>query len=189
MAEPNPVRTLKSHAVIDQTDPQSSICERADVPHRMQSIKTNSEMVPYVEQCANCSWVDGASLNWWGHEILKRALSERAGRIAVAAETEPFAFVQSSHEDLTIEEVLGQALGAASMCWMEIRKIEGLEFDSTRAKAIYEALIREVSRFHRLDLEDAASRAVDSVKDLLPERWIGAEETLLNIRKAVEGRK
>src|SRR4051812_29946605 len=114
---PNPVRSLESHGIQDQSDDAFAVVyENCD--HHMISIKVNSESIPYVERCSHCGWIDGASLEWWGHNIIKTSLSERAGRIALAAETEPFAFVQGSDgEDLTLEEILGQALGAASMCW------------------------------------------------------------------------
>jgi hypothetical protein len=149
MTQPNPVRTLESHAVTDQTGEDGrdwSVCPGYD-EHYMFSVKTNSSKVPFVEICARtetCGWIDGASLDWWADNAVKSSLTARAGRIAVASETNPFQFVQGSDQDLTLQEILGQALGAASMCWDP--KPESQVFESTRAAQVYRALQREVDR-------------------------------------------
>lgn len=187
---PDSARTMESHGVVDQTGEDFPMCDPSQ--HYMRSIKTGSDMVPWVEQCATCLWVDNRALEQSGHSIIKRSLSERASRIAVSVESEPFAFVQSSREDLTLEEVLGQALGAASVCWENRALLGAGTFDSTRAKAIYEALMCEVGRFQRLALSDAATRAVDEVQRLLNHDGIRpnehlSEQALTPLRKAVEG--
>jgi hypothetical protein len=120
-------------------------CNNNDREHEMQSVKLNSDtVVGYIERCRRCGWIDEKSLQWWVEDAIKRNTSQRAKRIAVAAESQPFQFVQHPDEDLTLEEILFQALGAASMCWEHPEKAG--TFDSTRAKAIGEALLREVNR-------------------------------------------
>jgi hypothetical protein len=147
------VATFESHGVEDQTseewsDKKSCLRPGQPVPpsarsHHMISVKTASPKVPYVEQCTDCSWIDPASLEWWADSAVKNSLNERARRIAVAADTEPFSFVNSAGApEPDLDEILGQALGAASMCW--VGGTGDLEFDSTRAKAIWEALRTEV---------------------------------------------
>lgn len=156
--QPNPVRTLESHGVEDQIADdwlEVKSCSPDGTDHHMISIRTNGELVPYVERCRDCGWIDGASLNWWAQDAIKNQLSERAQRMAVASDTDPFAFVQSAHEDLDLHEVLGQALGAASTCWSEKQLFNVGEFDGSRATAVYEALVREVQRFQRLEVEQA----------------------------------
>ena len=105
------------------------------------------EKVRWVESCSLCGWIDAAALDGWADNAIKEALSGRAQRIAVAAETEPFAFVQRSDEELTIAEIAFQSLGAASMCW-EPRPSTQV-FDSTRAKQIGERLLAEIERYAR----------------------------------------
>lgn len=106
--------------------------------------RSAGQKVRWVEICSLCGWIDGAALDGWADNAIKESLSARAARMAVAAETQPFAFVQSSGEDLTLEEILFQALGAASMCW--VGGTGELEFDSTRAKEIGLAVVSEVNR-------------------------------------------
>ncbi len=53
--------------------------------------------------------------------------------------TEKFEFVTASDEPLTVQGAVFQAIGAASACWGNLAGA-GV-FDSTRAKAIGEALI------------------------------------------------
>lgn len=137
---PNPIRTLESHGVFEN----GSTGKQGECKHYMVSIRTGGERVMYVEQCVKCQWIDPASLDWWAENAIKLAGSDRAKRIAASASTEPFAFVQQEGEELTLTEILYQALGAASMCW-EHPDRAGI-FDSTRAKMIGEALEREVRR-------------------------------------------
>lgn len=139
----------ESTGVKDQTVGDWSTCPEYDgEPHNMVSVKTNSLKVQFVEQCERCGWIDGSSLNWWADNAAKLALTPSAGRIAIAAELEPFQFVQNSDgDDLTLEEILGQALGAASMCWKP--RPHEQEFDSVQARRIYVALQAEVERHAR----------------------------------------
>ncbi len=151
-------------------------------PHHMVSLSAG-KAVRFVEICSLCDWIDGEALDGWAENFLKEQLSARAQRIAVAIETEPFAFVQRSDEDLTLEEVIGQALGAASTCW--VGGTGDREFDSARAKEVMTALLGEVRRFQRLALEDAATRAVELAKANHAHTSSGSY--FAAIRKAVEG--
>lgn len=158
---PNPVRTLESHGVEDQTSDEwkaKKSCLRDGGTHHMISVKTDSELVRYVEQCTDCSWIDPASLTWWAENAIKVSMSKRAQRIAIAASQTPFAFIQTSGEDLTLEEIIFQALGAASMCW--IGGNGDLEFDSSRAKEIGLAVMREVDRAMHLVQHKGRTEAV-----------------------------
>jgi hypothetical protein len=172
----------ESLGVQDQTDEAfAAVYENCD--HRMVSIKTGSEMVPWVERCQDCGLIDPRALEQVGHQIVKKSLSERASRIAVATETEPFAFVQSVHEELDLPEVLGQALGAASVCWEERALFGAGTFDESRARAILIALTREVERFQKLALEDAATRVLGFIharSGVVPEKELPA------LRRAIE---
>lgn len=172
--QPNPIRTLKSHGVEDQNSEKwhkTKCCE--SVEHHMISVRTNSRLVPFVEQCTDCSWIDGTSLDWWAEDASKRALSDRAQRIAVATETEPFAFVQSTGQRLELDEVLLQALAAASMCWESVASAG--KFEDQRAGDILVALRAEVQRFIRLAVRVALSSplnkpigAIDEPMQLIP---------------------
>jgi hypothetical protein len=166
MTQPNPVRTLESHGVIDQTGDDGkdwSTCPNYDgAEHQMRSINTNSRYVQYVEQCSTCLWIDPASLTWWAENAIKVSIGERAQRIAISTTTEPFAFAQPRSEDLDLDEILGQALGAASMCW--VGGTGDREFDSSRARAIWEALKREVGRFSSIEHKE--------VQDLMHEQYL-----------------
>lgn len=58
---------------------------------------------------------------------------------------EPTVREGDSPEELPIEEWIGQALGAASMCWRAPKGVTGsLTFDSTEAARIAKALERQV---------------------------------------------
>lgn len=153
----NPVRTFESHGVEDQTSEEwnaKKSCigrpHNPDAPaetynHHMISIKTGSPKVPYVEQCTDCAFVDPSALEWWADNAVKLSLNDRARRIAVATDTEPFSFVNSTdHPDLDLDEILAQAMGAVSMCWDP--RPHNAVFDSTCAKAIWTALAAEVDK-------------------------------------------
>jgi hypothetical protein len=190
MTLPNPVRTLKSHGVEDQTsedwNAKKSCIGRprnSDVPaeaytHHMLSVKTWSTKVPYVEVCTDCGWIDGASLEWWADNAIKNSLNERARRIAVATETEPFAFVQGSDGDLDLTEILGQALGAASVCW--VGGTGPLEFDSVRAARIFTALRGEIARQFDLERENAGTRLAQWMRNSF------SDGTIAEARRIVE---
>jgi hypothetical protein len=115
--------------------------------HHMVS-HSAGEKVRWVERCSLCGWIDAAALDGWVDHAIKEQMTKRAQRIALAAESEPFSFHQSSTEELTLEEVLFQALGAASMCW--VGGTGSLEFDSVRASQVGHALLAEVQRFIRI---------------------------------------
>lgn len=139
---PNPVRTLPSRGV--EVNGEGKFC-LAQEDHHMISIKLGEESpVKFIERCEHCGWIDEASLLWWVEDAIKLNASSRAKRIAVAASNSPFQFVQQPGEELTLEEILFQALGAASVCW-EHPEGAGI-FDSDRAKEVGVALLREVNR-------------------------------------------
>lgn len=106
----------------------------------MGSVETGSETLKAIEQCTRCGWLDPASLDRAAEDWYKRrqAGNGAAMRTALAATGIPFTFVRSSEEDISLREALGQALGAASMCWEHPEKA-GV-FDSTRAGEVYKAL-------------------------------------------------
>jgi hypothetical protein len=104
----------------------------------MGPVDTGSKLVPKIIQCSRCGWVDPASLDAYAELGFKRSLSKIEQRTAMAIEGEPFTFVRSSEADVTLDEALGQALGAASMCWTNV---EGAgRFKQHRAKQIFEQL-------------------------------------------------
>lgn len=139
MGSPNPIRTLESVGMQPNRD---DVCAPGEC--EMVSIKMMSGDIKYVEQCRKCQHIDESSLQWWVDDAIKTSMSKRAQLISVAAESEPFQFAQMRGEALTLREVLYQSLGAASMCW--VGGTGSLEFDSSRATAIGEALEREVNR-------------------------------------------
>lgn len=123
--------------------------------HMVSRSVPSASLIRFVELCSFCGWIDGAALDRWAEQAFKEQMGRNAQLIAVAAGTEPFAFAQMEGEELTLENVLGQALGAASMCWADVNAAG--EFDSTRAARIYGALKAEVDRFMRLDRERVSS--------------------------------
>jgi hypothetical protein len=137
---PNPIRTLTSVGVtLNPSD-----CLPGE-QHEMISIKlSEGHPIGYIERCHRCGWIDEKSLEWWVEDAIKQNMSKRAQRIAVAAESNPFTFVQHTNEDLTLEEILFQALAAASMCWEHVDQAG--TFNSTRAKEVGMAMMREVNR-------------------------------------------
>jgi hypothetical protein len=124
----------------EETQPQQCAklpgvsCVLGDVP-------TGAKFIRHLTQCSRCGWVDPAALDRWAESAAKEQLTTRAQNIAVAAEIEPFSFVVRPGEPLSLEEAIGQAMGAVSMCWNP--RPTG-EFDSSRAKVVYDALIAEV---------------------------------------------
>lgn len=130
----------------------------ANEGHHMVS-HSAGQKVKWVERCAFCGWIDAAALDRWADNAIKESISQRAQRIAVATETEPFAFVQRSDEELSLEEILFQSLGAASMCWDP--RPGNLVFDSSRAAAIGHNLLAEVNRAMRESAKDWSDLAYE----------------------------
>jgi hypothetical protein len=120
-------------------------------PHWMAS-QSAGKLVRFVEICKLCGWIDAEALDGWAENAIKVNATENAQNIALAAGTKPFAFVQREEDGLKLEEVLGQALGAASMCWDHPDRA-GI-FNSRRAKEIYVRLYAEVRRFQRLETKE-----------------------------------
>ena len=86
------------------------------VPCSMMRIRTGSEIVKFVEQCTRCGYLDPASLDRAAEDWYKRrqAGEGSAMRTSLAISGDPFTFVRSSKADITLDEALGQALGAAA---------------------------------------------------------------------------
>lgn len=104
----------------------------------MGPVDTGSKLVPKFIQCSRCGWVDPFSLDAYAELGFKRSLSKIEQRTAMAISGEPFTFVRSSEADVSLDEALGQALGAASMCWTNV---EGAgRFKEHRAKEIFREL-------------------------------------------------
>lgn len=119
----------------------------------MLSRDTGSPAVRFIEQCRVCGWVDPAALDAWGTQIVIEAMASRAQRIAVAAELEPFRFVQGPDQKLPLLEMLTQALAAASRCW-DVELDPAKHFNSKRAGEILGATLAEVERAVRMGLTD-----------------------------------
>jgi len=154
-AEPQPVRTVESKAVILNLD----ACTGMGIEHYMISRRlADGRLVRYVECCNKCGWVDETSLDWWAENAIKNAMPKRAQRIALAADSEPFAFVQSFGEELTLDEILVQALAASAHAGRGVK-----EKEAARGAAILNALRAEVARFQRL----AEARALSVVRKRL----------------------
>lgn len=125
----------------------------------MGLVATGALLVSQMEQCSRCGWVDPASLDRYAEVGYKRSLSKIEQRTAMAISGEPFTFVRSSTEDITLDEALGQALGAASMCWE--RPEDAGTFDGSRAKRIFEQLkllLQEKSKKDRRNLMEEILR-------------------------------
>jgi len=138
--QPNPVRSLPSTAVVMNVP----ACTNMSREHEMVSQRLGDDTsVGFIEICRKCAWIDERSLQWWVEDAIKANMSNRAKRIAVAAESQPFRFAQQRGEALTLREILYQALGAASMCWESLDKAG--TFNSTRAEEIGRALEAEVN--------------------------------------------
>lgn len=142
--------------------------------HHMSSYTTGSKDIPWIERCSFCGWIDGDALQRYADAIKKMSVAERAQRIAIAMGTEPFAFVEVlEHETaLTLDEILAQALGAASMSW--VGGTGELEFDSTRAKQIWTALKAEVDRAIEVEQAEALSSAERRVRNYMQTQFITA---------------
>ena len=114
----------------------------APVPCSMMEVRTGSERIRVALQCTRCGYLDPATLDRWAENAVKESLTASQARTALAIDGEPFTFVRSSEEDVSLEEALGQALGAASMCWSDIEAAG--EFNSSRAKRIFQQLYKFV---------------------------------------------
>lgn len=172
-SSPNPIRTLESKGV---TENFSACPTNGNVQHHMISIKLGEDSpVKFIERCDCCGWIDESSLQWWVEDAIKLNNSERAKRIAVAASNSPFQFVQQAGEELTLEEILFQALGAASICWTDESLQKAGVFDSTRANEIGIALVREVQmaidKSRAKGIREAATADVKDWMDLAYELY------------------
>lgn len=112
----------------------------APIPCSMITIRTGSDKIKFVEQCSRCGYLNPQVLDNWADDAAKRSLNASQMRTAMAISGEPFTFVRSSDADITLSEAIGQALGAASMCW---EHPEGAgTFDSERAGRIFAELYK-----------------------------------------------
>lgn len=117
--------------------------------------------VRFVEICQFCGWINGAALDGYADNAVKEALTARAGRIAVATETEPFSIVQPSSGDVSLREVLTQGLAAAYSAGLSG------EFSDPRMRRILDILQGEVERYARM----AAQPDVKAWMDLAYEMY------------------
>jgi hypothetical protein len=128
-------------------------------PCSILSIETGAQLVSRINQCSRCGWVDPVYLDAYAELGYKRRLNKIEQRTAMAISGEPFTFVRSSESDVTLDEALGQALGAASMCWE--RPEDAGTFDMARAKQIFEQLKKllvEKARAERRSLVEEIGR-------------------------------
>ena len=116
---------------------------KSPVPCSMMEVRTGSQKIRFVLQCTRCGYLDPAVLDRWAESAAKESLSASEARTAMAISGEPFTFVRSSDADITLYDAIGQALGAASMCW-ENPAGAGV-FDSSRAAEIYTALYKIIN--------------------------------------------
>jgi hypothetical protein len=70
-------------------------------------------------------------------------------------------------QQISIKQLLGEAIGEASMCWSETPQGE---FDSTRASAIVDRLVSHLER--RVYLESLIKGHMEAMRPLLDE-WSG----------------
>lgn len=132
----------------------------------MRAWRTGGKLIRMISQCIHCDLVDGAALDRWAEQAYKEQMNQRAQQIALAAGTEPFAFVQQTGQELTLEDVLLQALGAASAHSAEMADT-GQRSDGKRETAIYKGLLAEVQRFMRLDRQKGELAAARKVEEQL----------------------
>ena len=149
---------IPSTGVEDQTSDEwnaDAACAAAFPPgHQMVSIKTSSNGVPYVERCNRCGWIDPVALEFHVTNAIKINATARAQRIAIAAEGQPFRFVQSSgQEDLDLEEILLQALAAAHLYGVEQSANAS---DGQRLTQIFKATMLELRRLIAKAKEEVA---------------------------------
>jgi hypothetical protein len=111
--------------------------------------RTAGQRVRFVEFCSFCGWINGAALDGYAESAIKEALTQRAQRIAVATETQPFAIVQPSSGDVSLREVLTQGLAAAYSVGLS------QAFDDVRMRQILDILQGEVERHVRMERADA----------------------------------
>lgn len=123
---------------------QPQVCPKIPgVSCALTDVATGATLIRRVIQCTRCGWLDPAALDRWAESALKEQQTRNAQNIALASEIEPFSFVEAPGQVLSLSEILGQALGASSMCWIETPTGE---FDSTRARRIYQALELEIQQ-------------------------------------------
>lgn len=139
-------------------------CPRSsDGLHVMRDWQTGGKLIRSISLCAECFAVDGAALDRWAEQSFKEQMNRRSQQIALAAGTEPFAFVQATGQDLTLEDVLLQALGAATTLGAELGAT-GHASTGQRETAIYKALLAEVSRFQQMAALEGAQKAESQIE-------------------------
>lgn len=129
--------------------------------HAMVSRSAGTK-VRFVEICQFCGWINAAALDVYADNAIKEALTARAGRIAVATETEPFAIVQPSSGDVPLREVLTQGLAAAYSTGLTG------SFNDPRMRRILDILQGEVERIVRQERADAM-RSLELTQELMKE--------------------
>lgn len=122
--------------------------------HHMVSRSAGAK-VRFVEICTFCGWINGVALDAYADNAIKEALTARAGRIAVATETEPFAIVQPSSGEVSLREILTQGLAAAYSIGLDG------SFNDLRMRQILDILQGEMERIVRAG-ELAAGQKVEA---------------------------
>lgn len=119
------------------------------------------KLIPWIERCQFCGWIDAALLDRYAEDAIKSSISERAQRIAVAADIEPFAFVQAS-DGLSMLEICSQALAAVSHHAATLAA-KGDASDGKRETAILRALMGEIRR----EINEQRADALESMEATL----------------------
>lgn len=106
----------------------------------------NAKWVRWLEKCSLCDWINVAALDGWAENAIKLSLNKRSQQAALAAETDPFAFVQGGDgADLSLEDILVQAFSAIQVATAAMHEI-GTEQFHRRAKAIFSGSMAEIQR-------------------------------------------
>lgn len=132
--------------------PDADYCPRYPADGHHMVSRSGGRKVRWVEVCSVCGWINGAALDGYADNAVKESLTARAGRIAVAVETEPFSFVQPSSGDLPLREILTQAFAAVHLDGAR----QGL--NSSHGRRLTEILERtqaEVERYARIERAEA----------------------------------
>jgi hypothetical protein len=132
--------------------------------HNMIAYFGEGKYVRAVEICSSCGWIDFAALDGYAENAIKESLTRRAQQIAVAVDTEPFAFVERFDEVLSLEDIVTQALAAASLLDAADPKIH------SRGRSIRVALMNEIRRemdvqYHN-GIQNAASQMANALMEL-----------------------
>lgn len=118
----------------------------------MVSCSTGGKWVRWVEQCSLCKWIDASALDGWAENAIKLSLNKRSQQAALAAGTEPFAFVQGGDgADLSLEDILVQAFSAIQVHGMQ----QGMDASTgKRMSQIYKGTMAEIQRLIKIAVKN-----------------------------------